>query len=131
MGDDSQSSIDFTQYSHDLSLDTTQLTQESQESSQDDTTENTIDLTENTMDLTDDEGRSHARNVTLEKPISISFVTDNAKDITKAIKGFYEWLGCAAHHINLVMKDGFKKEYQAAKLLKKKQKNCIKSQLLK
>ena len=102
-------------------LDTTQLTQES---SHDDTTEytteNTIDLTENTVDLTDDENCSHARNVTLENPISISFVTDNAKDITRAIKGFYEWLGCAAHHVNLVMKEGFKKEFQAAKILKKK-----------
>ena len=60
---------------------------------------------------------------------TLSFTTDNAKDITKAIKGFYEWLGCAAHHINLVMKDGFKKVYEAAKLLNKK--ICFSSQLLK
>ena len=79
MGDDSQSSIDTTQFSQDLSLDTTQF---SQELSQDDTTQNPHD----TQDLTDHEGRSHARNVILENKPTISFMTDNAKDITKAIK---------------------------------------------
>ena len=50
------------------------------------------------------------------------FTSDNAADITKALKdeGNYIWIGCAAHHINLIIKEGFKKVAAAAQLLK----NC-------
>ena len=49
----------------------------------------------------------------------MSFTTDNAQDISKAIKGKYQWLGCSAHHINLVIKEAFKKNSTGAHLLKK------------
>ena len=50
------------------------------------------------------------------------FTSDNAADITKALRdeGNYIWIGCAAHHINLIIKEGFKKVAAAAQLLK----NC-------
>ena len=46
------------------------------------------------------------------------FTSDNASDIKKALKDNYHWLGCAAHHINLVIKAGFKNVKSAAMLLK-------------
>ncbi|MCP4255070.1 MAG: hypothetical protein GY775_17020, partial [Candidatus Scalindua sp.] len=66
--------------------------------------------------------RSDARNVITQPPQAkkkLSFTTDNAADITKALRGKYQWLGCAAHHTNLVIKHGFKNVKSAAKLLKK------------
>ena len=62
--------------------------------------------------------RSHAQNVINEAPDTdrrshaqkdLTFISDNASDIIKALKGRYQWLGCAAHHTNLVNKEGFKK----------------------
>ena len=52
---------------------------------------------------------------------SLTMVSDNASDIAKALRdlGGFEWLGCAGHHLNLVVKEGFKKHLPAAKLLKK------------
>ncbi|MCP4392729.1 MAG: hypothetical protein GY804_00390, partial [Alphaproteobacteria bacterium] len=49
----------------------------------------------------------------------LSFVSDNAADISKALRGNYQWMGCAAHHTNLVIKHGFKNVKSAAKLLNK------------
>ena len=65
-------------------------------------------------------GRSHVR--------SVVFTSDNAVDFTKALKahGNYMWLGCAAHHINVIIKQGFKKNKTAAKLLKMCKINCAK-----
>ena len=53
---------------------------------------------------------------------TVVFTSDNAADITKALRdeGNYIWIGCAAHHINLIIKEGFKKVAAAAQLLK----NC-------
>ena len=72
--------------------------------------------------------RSHVQNVIPEvhasekneKPKQIlSFTTDNAKDISGALKGTYQWMGCVAHHINLVVKEAFKNNPVAAHILKK------------
>ena len=51
----------------------------------------------------------------------ITFVSDNASDITKAIKtlGKYIWFGCAGHHLNLIAQAGFKQVQTAASLVKK------------
>ena len=48
-------------------------------------------------------------------------VSDNASDMTRALRdiGKYEWIGCSGHHLNLVVKEGFKKVLSAAQLLKK------------
>ena len=87
-----------------------------------------------TEDLADDDAtqmtqeqqdRSDVRNVIQERHASVNhshklmFTSDNAADISKALKGKYQWLGCAAHHINLIIKEGFKKNETAALLLKK------------
>ena len=52
---------------------------------------------------------------------NVTFINDNASDISKALRvhGKYQWFGCAGHHLNLVVKEGFKKVQVAAKLLKK------------
>ena len=69
--------------------------------------------------------RSHLRNVISEthafvKPKhTVTFTTDNARDISKAIKGKYQWLGCSTHHMKLVVKQGFKTNNTAAHLFKK------------
>ena len=96
----------MSQNSTHMSQESTQMSQESTQMSQEET------------------DRSHAGNVILkhavEKPKhTLSFTTDNARDISKAIKGKYQWLGCSAHHINLVVKQGFKTNKTAAHLLKK------------
>ena len=55
-----------------------------------------------------------------EKPKhNLSFTTDNAKDISGALKGTYHWLGCVAHHLNLVVQEAFKKNKVAAHILQK------------
>ena len=53
---------------------------------------------------------------------SVTMTSDNASYITKALRdlGCYRWFGCAGHHLNLVVKQGFMKHQAAAKLLK----NC-------
>ena len=90
---------------------------------------------EDTQDITqisqDEPDHSNMWNVVLEtlssvkpKP-TLSFTTDNAKDITKALKGCYQWLGCSAHNINLVIKEAFLKNKTAALLLKKCKKICF------
>ena len=63
-------------------------------------------------------GRSHGRNV---NSINMTFVSDNAGDIKNALSvtGNFNWLGCAGHHLNLVVKEAFKKVKVAAELLKK------------
>ena len=50
---------------------------------------------------------------------NLSFTTDNAKDISGALKGTYHWLGCVAHHLNLVVQEAFKKNKVAAHILQK------------
>ena len=77
-----------TQMSTQLSEDATQMSQEPTQRSQ--------------------RERSHTRNVVQNKQ-KLSFVTDNAADIKKAVSTTYQWLGCAAHHINLIVKEAFKK----------------------
>ena len=54
-------------------------------------------------------------------PKDLTFISDNASDISKALKviGKYKWFGCAGHHLNLVVKEGIKKVIGAARLLKK------------
>ena len=44
-------------------------------------------------------------------PQGLTFTTDNASDITRAVKtlGNFNWFGCAGHHMNLVAQSGFKK----------------------
>ena len=53
--------------------------------------------------------------------VNITFISDNASDISKALRvnGKFKWFGCAGHHLNLVVKEGFKKVEAAARLLKK------------
>ena len=55
----------------------------------------------------------------------LTFVSDNASDITKAIKklGKYNWFGCAGHHLNLIAQAGFKQVQTAATLVKNANKN--------
>ena len=55
-----------------------------------------------------------------ERP-NVTFVTDNASDIGKAIKkiGGFPWFGCAGHHLNLVAQEAFKKVDAASKLVRK------------
>merc|ERR1712002_471593 len=64
--------------------------------------------------------RSHGRNV-IPTPRKFTFVSDNAGDIKRALSvtGNFNWLGCAGHHLNLVVKEAFKKNRAAAELLKK------------
>ena len=52
---------------------------------------------------------------------NVTFTTDNASDIAKAIKkiGKYSWFGCAGHHLNLIAQAGFKQVSTAASLVKK------------
>ena len=53
--------------------------------------------------------------------VSMTFVSDNAGDIKKAlsVNGHFNWVGCAGHHLNLVVKEAFKKVKPAAELLRK------------
>ena len=62
--------------------------------------------------------RSHGRNVNQR---NLTFVSDNAGDIKSALSvtGKFNWLGCAGHNLNLVIKEAFKKVIGAAELLKK------------
>ena len=52
---------------------------------------------------------------------NVTFITDNASDIGKAITkiGGYPWFGCAGHHLNLIAQAGFKQVEPAATLVKK------------
>ena len=67
--------------------------------------------------------RSHERSVinSEDNIVNMTFVSDNASDIRKAlsVKGQFNSLGCAGHHINLVVKEAFKKVSPAAEILKK------------
>ena len=57
-----------------------------------------------------------------------TFIRDNASDISKALRkeaGFV-WFGCPGHHVNLIVKTGFKKNQTAARLLTKC-KNIVKA----
>ena len=67
--------------------------------------------------------RSNERNVVNSDEIvhTLTFVSDNAADISKAlrVKGQFNWVGCAGHHTNLVVREAFKKVSPAAQLLKK------------
>ena len=67
--------------------------------------------------------RSNERNVVNSDEIvhNLTFVSDNAADISKALRvtGQFNWMGCAGHHTNLVVKEAFKKVSPAASLLKK------------
>ena len=95
----------------DIEEDNTQMSQDSTQMSQEDT-----QMSQKETD------HSHVRNVISETHASVkpkhtlSFTTDNAKDISKAIKGTYQWLGCSAHHINLVIKEDFKNNSTGAHL---------------
>merc|ERR1712121_312880 len=59
------------------------------------------------------------------EPPNVTFVTDNASDIGKAIKqiGKFPWFGCAGHHLNLVAQEAFKKVTAASKLMRKCKRN--------
>ena len=50
---------------------------------------------------------------------NVTFITDNASDISKAISdiGGYPRFGCAGHHLNLIAQAGFKQVEPAAKLV--------------
>ena len=52
---------------------------------------------------------------------NITFTSDNAGDISKALKtlGKYRWFGCAGHHLNLIAQAGFKQCQSAAALVNK------------
>ena len=66
--------------------------------------------------------RSNEHNVIHpETEHTYTFISDNASDISKALRvyGQFQWFGCAGHHLNLIVRDGFKKNQPAAKLLKK------------
>ena len=70
------------------------------------------------------DNRSHVRNVINDEDIqmneddrspaqgvinnrNITIISDNERDIKRALEDIYQWFGCAAHHINLVIKEGF------------------------
>ena len=57
-----------------------------------------------------------------------TFIRDNASDISKALRkeGGFVWFGCAGHHVNLIVKTGFKKNQTAARPLTKC-KNIVKA----
>ena len=67
--------------------------------------------------------RSNERNVVSSDEIvhTLTFVSDNAADISKALRvtGQFNWLGCGGHHVNLIVREAFKKVSPAASLLKK------------
>ena len=88
-----------------MSQDTTQMSQDSTQISQDEVDSSHV--------------RNEVTKTSVKPKATLSFVTDNARDISKALKGIYQWLGCAAHHINLVIKEAFRKDRTAAHLLKK------------
>ena len=51
---------------------------------------------------------------------NVTITSDNASDITKAIRiGQFIWFGCAGHHLNLIAQAGFKQVMPAASLVKK------------
>ena len=52
---------------------------------------------------------------------NVTFVSDNASDICKALRvyGQVRWFGCFGHHLNLVVRVAFKTNMPAAKLLRK------------
>ena len=52
---------------------------------------------------------------------NVTFVSDNASDICKALRvyGQVQWFGCFGHHLNLVVRVAFKTILAAAKLLRK------------
>ena len=89
--------------------------------------QNSQDTTQMSQDSTqinqDEIDHSDVQNAVSETSVktkaNLSFVTDNARDMSKALKGTYQRLGCAAHNINLVIKEVFKKYKTAAHLLKK------------
>ena len=53
-------------------------------------------------------------------PFNICFTSDNASDISKALReyGNFMWFGCAGHHLNLVAQAGFKNVEAAASLVR-------------
>ena len=53
-------------------------------------------------------------------PFNICFTSDNASDISKALReyGNFMWFGCAGHHLNLVAQAGFKNVEVAASLVR-------------
>ena len=57
----------------------------------------------------------------------LTFTSDNAGDISKALKklGKYRWFGCAGHHLNLIAQAGFKQVQSAASLVKKNAKKLL------
>ena len=69
--------------------------------------------------------RSHERNVNVvnseDDLVTMTWVSDNAGDIKKAlsVNGHFNWVGCAGHHLNLVVKEAFEKVRPAAELLRK------------
>ena len=96
--EDEKFEINLNNISSDLTHMVEDYSQNSQESTQ---------ISKDSTQMSQDEvDRSHVRNVvsnTSVKPkATLSFVTDNARDIRKALKGIYQWLGCAAHHIILL-----------------------------
>ena len=63
---------------------------------------------------------THSSNSDLMWP-NLTFTSDNASDISKAIMkiGQFVWFGCAGHHLNLIAQAGFKQVHAAAALVKK------------
>ena len=101
--------------------DLTQLTQSSQLSHN-----LIIQDTETIPDTEPPQSRSDVRNVITPRSSGhsdaqkkLTYVTDNAADISKALRDKYQREGCPAHHINLVVKHGFKNVRSASKILKK------------
>ena len=128
----SQDSTQMSQEDTQMSQDSTQMSQDITQMSQD-ITQMSQDITQMSQEETD---RSHVRNVISEtypsvKPKhTLSFTTDNARDISKALKSKYQWLGCSAHNINLVIKEALKK-FNWSSFTKKMQENCFLNKLFK
>ena len=56
--------------------------------------------------------RSNEHNVINEEIVHTrTFISDNASDISKALRvnGQFQWLGCGGHHLNLSVREAFKK----------------------
>ena len=93
-----------------------------------DMTEITIDEEDLDADLMQlDENSNHTVQSTLSVSSgssnlfpNVTITSDNASDITKAIRcGQFIWFGCAGHHLNLIAQAGFKQVLPAASLVKK------------
>ena len=101
--------------------DTAELTINDDSQTQFEIQETDIMQDENTSQYTQNSNHSTHSSDTDILGHDITFTSDNASDISKALKtlGQYRWFGCAGHHLNLIAQAGFKQVQSAATLVKK------------